>query len=221
MATTTITFDYNSGANIYIRIFGRTGSQLGLVFDAADNTFKDPAGTTTTPYIQCTERAYEDGTGKSSYTATVDLSNINSTFVLKDYVVRAFDNATPSFNDQAIGEPVPFSVQVSDLGRRQIEPELGAAFTTTSGVEVRLSVFLNVDGERYVLPGTAIGTIVVREHGEGTNLYTVAGTANAQGRFELSQELPNYTGDRLYNHSVTITVDGVAFTKDFDVPNYA
>lgn len=221
MAITTITFDFNAGADIYVRIFGRTGSELGLVFDADDNTFKDPAGATTTPHLACTEKPYENGTGKSSYIVTVDLANINSTFVLKDYVVRAFDNATPSFNDQAIGETVAFSVQVSDLGRRQIEPELVAAFTTTQGVEVRLSAFLNVDGERYVLPGTAIGTIVVREHGEGTNLYTVAGTANAQGRFELFQELPNYTADRLYNHSVTITVDGVAFTKDFDVPNYA
>lgn len=219
MAVKEFTFNYDSGANIYIRIFGRTGSELSKVFDANDNTFKSSISSTT--HIVCTERALEDGTGKSAYTASVDLSNINSTFVLKDYVIKAFNNASPVAEDVSISETESFSVQVSDLGRRIIEPELGEAFTTTAGTEIRLSAYLKVDGERYILPGTASCTLTVREHGSGVNLYSETETANAQGRFELSKNNPNYTADRLYNHSVAISVDSVTFTKDFDVPNYA
>lgn len=220
MATEVFSFDHDAGADVYLRIWGRTGSDVGKVFDFDDSTFK-ALSAATTPFLACDEQEDEDGTGKSSYTAAVDLADLNSTFVLKNFVIRVYDNGTPAAADVAIGDPLSITVQVGQLGQRVIEPVLGACFTTTAGVEVRLSAYLSVDGQRYALPGTAICTVVVREHGEGTNLYAVADTANADGRFELSKELPGYTADRIYNHSATITVDGVAFTKDFDIPNYA
>lgn len=221
MATEVFSFDYDAGANIYIRIYGRTGDKLHKVFDFNDSTFK-AAGTTATQLLTCDEQAGEDGTGKSSYTAAVDLAALNSTLKYEGFVIRAFDNASPAVSDVAVSGPLSFHVQAGEEGRRHIEPELEGAFTTTSGVEVRISAYLKVDGQRYTLEeGVASCTLTVREHGEGVNLYQVTETADALGRFELSQEFPDYDADRLYNHSVAINVDGLTFTKDFDIPNYA
>ena len=78
MATKVFSFDYDAGADLYVRIFGRTGSEVGQVYDADDDTFK-ALGSAATPYLPCTEQTAENGTSYSSYTVAVDLANINST----------------------------------------------------------------------------------------------------------------------------------------------
>jgi len=216
MATKVFSFDYDAGADMYVRIFGRTGSEVGQVYDADDDTFK-VLGSATTPYLTCTEQTAEDGTDKSSYTVAVDLANINSTLALKDYVIRAYDNATPAATDVAVGAKQEFSVQASRYGAQEITTSVKGCFTSSAGDAVRYLIRLYVNGEFYELANAATGVLTVREQG-GTDLFT-SGTINPvtdAGYFEYDKSTPGFTDDRLYEHEIVITESSVAVTRYVD-----
>lgn len=85
---------------------------------------------------------------------------------------------------------------------------MGAAFTTSAGVEVRFSVWLEVDGAREVLLSGDC-TLSVRENGSGTDLFTLTSSSPTdQGIFELTKTTPGFTADRVYVATITID-DGV------------
>lgn len=216
MATKVFSFDYDAGADLYVRIFGRTGSEVGQVYDANDDTFK-ALGSATTPYIACTEQTAENGTSYSSYTVSVDLADINATLALKDYVIRAYDNATPAATDVAVGAKQEFSVQASRYGKQDITVSCVGAHTSSAGTETRYLIRLYVDGDFYVLDDTATGVLTVREQG-GTDLFT-SGTLNPEtglGYFEYDKTTPGFTDDRLYEHEIVITESSVAVTRYVD-----
>lgn len=95
----------------------------------------------------------------------------------------------------------------------------GAAFTSTAGTEVRISAWLERSGEVVVLPSGEC-TVSFREHGSGTDLFSVTDSApNAQGIFELTQSTPGFTSDRLYVASVEIEDDtAVVYTSRQAIP---
>lgn len=216
MATKVFSFDYDAGADLYVRIFGRTGSEVGQVYDADDDTFK-ALGSATTPYLTCTEQTAEDGTDKSSYTVAVDLANINSTLALKDYVIRAYDNATPAATDVAVGTKQEFSVQASRYGEQRIDVDINGCNTSSAGSEVHYLIRLYVNGEFYALDNAATGVLTVRVQG-GTDLFN-SGTINpvsGAGYFEYDKTTPNFTDDSLYEHEMVITENSVTVTRYAD-----
>lgn len=218
MATKVFSFAYDAGANVYVRIFGRTGSEVGQVFDDNDDTFKSLA-TATTPYLTCTEQTAEDGTSYSVYTVSVDLANINSTLAAKDYVIKAYDNASPADADVAISEELGFTVHASRYGEQPITVTVEGCNTSSAGSEVRYLIRLYVNGEFYSLANAATGVLTVREQG-GTDLFT-SGTINpvtGAGYFEYDKTTPSFTDDRLYEHEMVITESSVSVTRYVDWP---
>jgi len=217
MATKVFSFDTDAGADIYVRIFGRTGSEVGQVFDDSDDTFKALASATT-PYITCTEQTAEDGTAYSSYTVSVDLATLNDTLALKDYVIRAYDNATPADTDVAVSGPLAFSVQAGEEGKQDITVSIDGCNTSSAGTEVRYLIRLYVNGTMRVLDNAATCVLTVREQGAGVDLFT-SGSINPEtglGYFEHDETTPGFTDDRLYEHEVVITEDTVAVTRLVD-----
>lgn len=214
MATKVFSFDYDAGANIYVRIFGRTGSEVGQVFDDNDNAFK--AAISATTHLVCTEKTLEDGTSKSSYTVSIDLADLNSTLALKDYVIKAYNNATPAATDVAVSDTLAFSVQASQYGEQEIDVTIDGANTSSAGSEVRYIVRLYVNGEMRTLDNADTMTLTVREQG-GADLFTSGSTTpvTGQGYFEYDKTTPNFVDDRLYEHEavITETASGFTFTK--------
>jgi len=216
MATKVFSFDYDAGADLYVRIFGRTGSEVGQVYDANDDTFK-ALGSATTPYIACTEQTAENGTSYSSYTVAVDLADINATLALKDYVIRAYDNSTPASTDVAVGAKQEFSVQASRYGKQDITVSCKGCNTSSAGTSVKYLIRMYVDGEFYQLANAAEGVLTVRVLG-GTDLFT-SGTLNPvtdEGYFEYTKTTPGWTNDSLYEHEIVITESSVAVTRYVD-----
>lgn len=213
MATKVFSIPYDAGSNVYARIFGRTGSEVGQVYDANDDTFK-ALGSATTPYIACTEQTAENGTSYSGYTVSVDLSNINSTLAANDYVIKFYDNATPASNDVAISGETAFTVQASRYGKQDITASIVGCFTSSAGTSVKYLMRLYVDGDFYQLANAATGVLTVREQG-GADLFT-SGTINPvtdSGYFEYTKSSPGFTDDRLYEHELVITESSVSFTR--------
>jgi len=216
MATKVFSFAYDASADVYVRIFGRTGSDVGKVYDADDDTFK-ALGSATTPYIACTEQTAEDGTGLSVYTVSVDLADLNSTLAEKDFVIKAYDNSSPADTDAAISEELPFTVQASRYGVQELSASVVGCFTTTAGAAVKYLIRLYVNGEFYELANAATGVLTVREQG-GTDLFT-SGSINPvtdAGYFEYTKTSPGFTDDRLYEHEIVITESSVAVTRYVD-----
>lgn len=217
MATKVFSFAYNASANVYVRIWGRTGSDVGKVYDANDDTFK-AIGIATTPYLSCTEQTAEDGTGKSTYTVSVDLANINSTLAAKDFVIKAYNNSTPASTDVAISEELGFTIQASRYGKQDITASVVGCNTSSSGSAVKYLIRLYVDGDFYALDDTATCVLTVREQGSGVDKFTSTddGTLNPEtglGYFEYTKTTPNFTDDRLYEHEVVITENSVSVTR--------
>lgn len=98
--------------------------------------------------------------------------------------------------------------------------EVEEAFTTTAGVETRLIVSVKKNGLRqdvYALDPTATCALAVREHGAGSDLYTIsATTVSANGKFQLTKSTPGYTTDRVYDRIFTVVISGT--TRTFSVP---
>lgn len=218
MATKVFSFDYDAGANIYVRIFGRTGAEVGQVYDADDDTFK-ALGSATTPYIDCTEQTAEDGTGFSSYTVSVDLSLINNTLALKDYVIKAYNNGTPDSTDIAVSETLAFSVQAARFGEQDITVSCKGCNTSSAGTSVKYLIRMYVNGEFYQLANAATGVLTVRVLG-GADLFTSGSTnpVTGAGYFEYTQSTPEFAADSLYEHEIVITENSVAVTRYVDWP---
>lgn len=220
MATKVFSFPYDASADVYVRIFGRTGSDVGKVYDADDDTFKS-LGTATTPYIACTEQTSEDGTGLSVYTVSVDLADLNSTLAEKDFVIKAYDNSSPADTDAAISEELQFTVQASRYGVQDITATMDGCNTSSTGTAVRYLIRLYVNGEFYQLANSATCVLTVREQGSGTDKFTSSddGTLNPvtdAGYFEYTKTTPGFTDDRLYEHEAVITESGVSITRYSD-----
>ena len=204
-----------SGANIYFRIFGLTGAEAGQVFDFDDNTFKALSGAVT-PYVAATERADMSGTGRSGYTAAIDLATINLTGTAKRYLLQAYNNVAPANGDNPISDGTAFVVQFGDTGDGPLDVDFDGAFTTTAGVAVRFIVGLTKRGlpvDLNAVDAAAEVVITAREHGAGVDLFVTAGdTVNAAGRFEVTELTPGYTDDRVYLHTIEITENGNTHT---------
>lgn len=98
--------------------------------------------------------------------------------------------------------------------------KIGAAFTSTAGTEVRCSAWLERNGQTVTTyAASASCTLTFREHGSGTDLFSVTDSAvNAQGIFEVTQASPAFASDRLYIASAAITEGGNVFTSRQPVP---
>lgn len=97
---------------------------------------------------------------------------------------------------------------------------IGNAFTSSAGTEVRVSAWLERNGQVVTTyAASASCTFTFREHGSGSDLFSVTDSAvNAQGIFEATQATPGFTSDRLYLASAAITEGGNVFTTREPVP---
>jgi len=125
-----------------------------------------------------------------------------------------FDNTTDSI--EALRDRGDASWAMTDQWAVEVEE----AFTTTAGVETRLIVSVTKNGLRqdvYALDSTATCALAVREHGAGSDLYTIsATTVSANGKFQLTKSTPGYTTDRVYDRIFTVVISGT--TRTFSVP---
>jgi len=101
--------------------------------------------------------------------------------------------------------------------------KLAPAFTSTAGTTLRLVGLVEYRGQRkdvYTADNTATCALAVREHGAGSDLFTItATTVNANGTFELSKSSPGFTADRLYRYTATVVISGVTYTFEDAFPN--
>lgn len=125
-----------------------------------------------------------------------------------------FDNTTDSI--EAIRDRGDAAYTMTDQWGVEVEE----AFTTTAGVETRLIVSVHKNGLRqdvYALDPTATCALAVREHGAGSDLYTIsATTVGSNGKFELTKSTPGYTTDRVYDRIFTVVISGT--TRTFSIP---
>ena len=185
----------------------------------ADATADGTIDLTATPYIAATQRADMGGTGRSGYTADLDLSAINPTGTVKSYVVKAYDNAAPAGSDNPLGE-APLVVQFGALGERPVRVMFGVSTKTTAGNTVQASAWLEVDGQVVDLPNvdaaaTAAATLILFGQDSSTPLATIStanfGAANDDGRFEYELADPGFTADRQYSAIVQIVENGATW----------
>lgn len=94
----------------------------------------------------------------------------------------------------------------------------GAAFTSSAGTTLKISAWLERDGQAVVLASGSC-TVTYRENASGSDLFTITDSApNAQGIFELSQTSPGFTSDRLQVASIEITVGNDTWITREPVP---
>ena len=213
MSTAVLKHVNSASLNVYFRVFNDSGQ----VFDFSDNTFK-AIGSATTPQVAATERTEMDGTGRSGYTASINLTNINPYPLAKRYTFAAYDNGTPAATDAAISDHTEFVVQAGEVGELPITCMLDGAFTSSAGTALRLLAWLERGGQRISLAAGSI-SIAVREHGAGSDLFTgTAASPTASGDFEVTVASPGFTDDRVYRAVVAITVNTVTFTTEHGMP---
>jgi hypothetical protein len=220
-----------------IRVSGSTGNdgvytiRAGSAFAGGNTTINvDEAvasGTadgnvnlTATPYKAMTEYADMDGTDRSGYATTVDLSTLNNTGALRRFVSKVFSGTAPASTALAVSEAVDFVVRFGDLGDRPITCIGDGNFTSTAGSEWRGIAWLEYGGRHVVLTaGTC--TLIFREHGSGVDLFSETDAApNAQGVFEITKATPGFTADRVYLARVQIVENGNTHETLNGVPTY-
>ncbi len=213
MATITLFVEHTASANIYFRVFNSSGQ----VLDFTDNTFKALSGATT-PYVEADERADMAGTGRSGYTADINLANVNNSAAAQ-FVVKAYDNETPADTDNPIAPastnetilPAPhFWVEFGEYGRGEILVQAEINVKSTAGSTAQVAVWLERNGVKLdidTIDASCTASVTLREHGSASNLFTLNFTnSDIQGdRFEKEQSSPAFTDDRQYEMACSIT----------------
>jgi len=213
MSSITLFVEHTAGADIYFRVFNASGQ----VLDFTDNTFKALSGATT-PYVEADERADMAGTGRSGYTASLNLANVNKSAAAQ-FVIKAYDNSSPADADNPIAPaatnetilPAPHLwVEFGELGRGEILVQVEVNVKSTAGSTAQVALWLERDGKKLDIDdidATCTASVTVREHGSASNLFTLNFTAgDIQGdRFEKEQSSPGFTDDRQYEVAASIT----------------
>jgi hypothetical protein len=204
----------NSSYATYVRVYGLSGAQAGLVLDFADNTFKTLASATT-PYQTATAAA--SGSGKSLYHTTLDLDEVNPDAVDRRYQIQWYNNAAPAVADVPLAVVPPLRVIAGRADPREIVVQVELGVKSTAGLAAQLSAWLEIDGQRIAvddLDASATCSILVREHGAGSPLFTATGDVSdvTNHVFEIEQASPGFTDDRLYEVTASITVDGTTWS---------
>lgn len=132
--------------------------------------------------------------------------------------------ATPAVNVTQVGGQTASAtgaVDFDDLGTAaggaaRYAGRCEVSVKSTAGLAAQVSVWLEADGVKVALSGSspdASATVAVREHGSGTDLFTLALAAAdlANDVFEAEQASPGFTDDRQYEAEVTIDYDGTTY----------
>lgn len=179
-----------------------------------------------TPYLTATERT-DPGGSSSYYDATLDLTLLPKSGDVVDFSIAAYTRAGSApvpATDTIIGTPERLIVEWCCEGQGVIDLETNAAFTNTAGTTLRVLAVLTRNGKRVPLEtyaATATLALAVREHGAGSDLFTIsATTVNAAGAFELSQSSPGFTADRVYKYTFTLVENGNTWTFVKIIPNH-
>lgn len=213
MATITLFVEHTAGADVYFRIFNASGQ----VLDFADNAF-EALSSATTPYVAATERADMAGTGRSGYTAAVDLADVNNSAAAQ-FVIKAYDNGTPADADNPLAPaatnetllPAPHIwVEYGELGRGEIVVQAEVNVKSTAGSTAQVAVWLERNGVKLdidAIDASCTASATLREHGSASNLFALNMTdSDIQGdRFEAEQSSPAFVDDRQYEIVATIT----------------
>lgn len=218
MATETLVKQYTAGKVVYFVLRNAAGNY----FDQADDTFKALASCTD-PYFEATERILKTGASESEYIATVDLADIAPGLAIVEcfaLALRRVGGAPDLAADEVISQPVEIVVQLSKLGRREIDIKWYVATKTTSGTTVQVWAELTADGDPvalHTIDNAATCTLDVKLHGNANQFAMNAaamGAVNAAHRFEAEYSNPNFTADRGYAAKITIAAAGQTWIRD-------
>lgn len=171
---TIISPQYTESVNIYARIF----NAAGLVFDFADNTFK-AIGSATTGYVVASELTAMGGTGKSCYSVSVNLANVNNTGAIGRYTLKFYERAgaSPADTDAAISGELSLTVRFGSLGEKEVLAQAEISVKSTEGVACQITAWLEHGGEKIDV-GTLGGTVFTAAI---TNTITSAGHGLSDG----------------------------------------
>lgn len=173
MSTETFSFEHIAGANLYVRLFDITD---GKVFDFDDNTFKTLASATT-PYKTATERADMAGTGRSGYTASINLSNVNDTGEIQRFELKVYNNATPADADNPVGDPLSVTVQFGKAGERDVVAQGELSVKSTLGDTAQITAWLEHAGQKISIQSNG-GTIFTADSATDKLTATAHGLNN-------------------------------------------
>lgn len=166
--------EYDAGETVFFRVFDTTGN----VFDFDDGIFK-AIGSATTPQVAASEKTGMGGTGKSGYTASIDLAAINDTGSVGRYTAKAYAQAggSPAATDPAISGGLTLSVQFGILGEKEVIAQAEISVKSTAGSTAQVSAWLEHGGNR-VPVATNGGTLFTAAV---TDVVTSAGHGLANG----------------------------------------
>lgn len=220
MASYPWNIDHTETKNVYAVVTNAAGN----VLDFNDNTFK-ALGSATTPTVALTEQTGGGGSGKSNYVYSLDLTRINKTLDTSRAWITFYERASGSaapLTDTALNFRTPFTVQAGEWGEDALGIEFGSAFTSTAGTTVRFVVTVTRNGKPVLiddLDAAATCTITATEAATGMDLFTTsATTVNSSGYFVVSQSTPNYSTDKVYQHTVAVACAGTTTTFNVPVP---
>jgi hypothetical protein len=217
MATQRLRFEDTAGVNNYFTVWR---SSDNLIFDFNDNTFKAIASATT-PYLAADENTNTGGTGRSHYTASLNLSLLGSV----DAFVQAYrrSGSTPApLTDATIEDPVPIEVRFGDQPG-SISAEICATMDhSVSPEELFLSVTISLDGQAIDLNDMATAptcAIQVRQSNPAADAFPeLTATIDDDGRFVASQESPFDEDQAEKEFHAVVTVTHGSQTYRFDLP---
>lgn len=212
MATKQLRIEDTAGVNNYFTVWR---SSDNLIFDFNDNTFK-AIGSATTPYLAATENTNTGGTGRSHYTASLNLALLGSV----DAFVQAYrrSGGTPApLTDATIEDPFPIEVRAGSEGGA-IGGRINAVYKR--GLNEFEALFtLTLNGAPISLSG-ATGTLTVRDALGNDVFAALTGSLIEHDtdagfyRMKWTQSAPGFTGDRAYDLRAVITLGSVTITID-------
>lgn len=218
MATETLVKQYYDGMNVYFMLRNTAGNY----FDQDDNTFKALASCVD-PYFEATERIYKAGADESDYVADIDLDGLAPGLAAVEchaIAVKRVGGSPDLAADEIISQPETIVAQLGQLGYRNYDLKFYIATKTTSGTTVQVWVELLADSALVALETidpTAECTLEVKMHGNASQFTMNAaamGAVNAAHRFEAEYTNPNFTADRGFVATPTITAVGLTISRD-------
>lgn len=208
-----------TGQTIYVCVFNRDGQ----VFDFDDNTWKEP-DVAVDPYIDAPALPNTGGADFCDYLAEIDLGVISPgpevLFVRPKAFVRQ-GGSNDLLTDEAIYQDAAWCV----FGRSyRDDPRVECVFKgvnrrDTDPESYQCSVGMISAGQHMDLAALAPDAeceVVIRQIGSGADHFTLTATAPAaSGRFEMTRNSPNFTANRGYYATITISAGSWTFSKTF------
>ncbi len=213
MATKRLRIEATAGSNVYFTVWR---SSDNLIFDFSDNTFK-AIGSATTPYLAASENTNTGGTGRSHYTASLNLSLLGTVDAFVQPYLRAGGSPAP-LTDTTLEDPLVLVTRFGDVPS-VISAEICATMQRELD-ELLISVTISLDGQALDLNTLSVAPtceVLVRQSDPPGNAFpALTATIDADGRFVATQADPfnEDAGDQEFHAVITIEHGSESFRYD-------